>query len=138
MLALILTRLLFSFSLTTASPALPSPTWANLPDGTKEVVGKPGGITTCEGFNFTQLCHYNCCVLANCNTFPRDEWDKISAIGVDQGASCEFYEGEQCLGDSIKVLFPGIQDLKGWLWDNRIRSWNCHATELKWWELAGN
>ncbi|KAF2659466.1 hypothetical protein K491DRAFT_196906 [Lophiostoma macrostomum CBS 122681] len=104
---------------TTATPT------SQTPDSAPSNTDHPGRHMACADANFTGSCAVYNEPLNGCNNYPSEMYDKYTAIQPSPGQTCWFFEAEQCLGDHIKLEYPGTSNLRGLRWDNRIKSWNC-------------
>ncbi|KAJ7509143.1 hypothetical protein B0H11DRAFT_2217545 [Mycena galericulata] len=71
-----------------------------------------GNVFVCTDAGFTGDCAVFAGANAACVNFSGGFLNDITAIGPDSGASCYFWNGEDCSGEELgPVSSPGISDL---------------------------
>ena len=85
-----------------------------------------GGHTACTDSNFGGECKFfEDLPDTGCHNYPVVFHDKWSTIRPNPGQFCHFHDMVDCYGSTLRLEWPGSENLRGKRFDNRVKSWQC-------------
>lgn len=85
----------------------------------------PGDLYVCTDTQFGGDCEYFHALTYNCYNLADKFKHKLTSIRPDKNQMCQFYDSDNCVGDSDWIRWPGSGNMRGRRFDNRAASWTC-------------